>query len=186
MRTMALEAALVEKGVITTDVVDAFIETVETHMGPHQGARVVAKAWVDPAYKERLLDDAPAAIGELGIAGPQADDLRVVENTPAVHNLVVCTLCSCYPWAILGLPPAWYKDFAYRSRAVAEPRAVLAEFGTDLDPDVEVRVWDSSASTRYFVLPERPAGTDDLDEDELAKMVTRDAMIGVTKVAAPT
>jgi nitrile hydratase len=183
LRTMALEAALVEKGVIATDVVDAFVETIETRMGPHQGARVVAKAWVDPAFKQRLLEDAPSAIGELGIAGPQTDDLRVVENTPEVHNLVVCTLCSCYPWAVLGLPPAWYKDFAYRSRAVAEPRAVLAEFGTNLDPGVEVRVWDSSASTRYLVLPERPSGTDDLDEDGLADLVTRDTMIGVTKLA---
>jgi len=184
VRTMALEAALVEKGLLGTDVIDAFIETVETRMGPHQGARVIAKAWVDPAYKQRLLADAPAAIGELGITGPQADDLRVVENTAGVHNLVVCTLCSCYPWPVLGLPPTWYKDFAYRSRAVTEPRAVLAEFGTELDPAVEVRVWDSSASTRYLVLPERPPGTDDLDEGELAALVTRDAMIGVTRLDA--
>ena len=186
LRTMALEAALVEKGLITTDAVDAFVETVETRMGPHLGARVVARAWCDPAYKERLLADAPAAMAELGIAGPQGDDVRVVENTATVHNVVVCTLCSCYPWALLGLPPTWYKDFAYRSRTVARPRAVLREFGTELDPEVEVRVWDSSASTRYLVLPERPGGTEDLDEAALADLVTRDAMIGVTKVAAPT
>jgi len=186
LRTMALEAALVEKGLISTDSVDAFVETVETRMGPHLGARVVARAWTDPAYKQRLLADAPAAMAELGIAGPQGDDVRVVENTAEVHNVVVCTLCSCYPWALLGLPPAWYKDFAYRSRTVARPRSVLREFGTELGPEVEVRVWDSSASTRYLVLPERPAGTEDLDPDALADLVTRDAMIGVTKVAAPT
>ena len=183
---MALEAALVEKGLISTDAVDAFVETVETRMGPHLGARVVARAWTDPAYKQRLLADAPSAMAELGIAGPQGDDLRVVENTATVHNVVVCTLCSCYPWALLGLPPTWYKDFAYRSRTVARPRAVLREFGTELDPDVEVRVWDSSASTRYLVMPERPAGTEDLDEEALADLVTRDTMIGVKKVAAPT
>ena len=186
LRTMALEAALVEKGLISTDAVDAFVETVETRMGPHLGARVVARAWTDPAYKQRLLADAPSAMAELGIAGPQGDDLRVVENTATVHNVVVCTLCSCYPWALLGLPPTWYKDFAYRSRTVARPRSVLSEFGTELDPDVEVRVWDSSASTRYLVMPERPAGTEDLDEEALADLVTRDTMIGVTKVAAPT
>ena len=154
LRTMALEAALVEKGLISTDAVDAFVETVETRMGPHLGARVVALAWTDPAYKQRLLADAPAAMAELGIAGPQGDDLRVVENTADVHNVVVCTLCSCYPWALLGLPPTWYKDFAYRSRTVARPRAVLSEFGTELDPDVEVRVWDSERVDALF----RPAG----------------------------
>ena len=185
LRTMALEAALVEKGLISTDAVDAFVETVETRMGPHLGARVVARAWTDPGYKQRLLDDAPAAMAELGIAGPQGNDVRVVENTEDVHNVVVCTLCSCYPWALLGLPPAWYKDFAYRSRTVARPRAVLREFGTELDPAVEVRVWDSSASTCYLVLPERPAGTERLDEAALAELVTRDTMIGVKKVAAP-
>ena len=152
-------------------------------MGPHEGARVVAKAWVDPAFKERLLADGTAAIAELGIAGPEGN-VRVVENTHAVHNLIVCTLCSCYPWPLLGLPPIWYKSFAYRSRAVAEPRAVLEEFGVQLGDDVEVRVWDSSADVRYLVLPARPAGTDDLDEEQLAALVSRDAMIGTGLVTA--
>ena len=178
LRTMALEAALVETGLISTDAVDAFVETVETRMGPHLGARVVARAWTDPDYKQRLLADAPAAMAELGIAGPQGDDVRVVENTADVHNVVVCTLCSCYPWPLLGLPPVWYKSFAYRSGAVAEPRAVLKEFGVELPAEVEIRVWDSSAEVRYLVLPQRPSDTDDLTDDELAGLVTRDSMIG--------
>jgi nitrile hydratase subunit alpha len=182
LRTMALEAALVEKGLVGTDAVDELLEMMEHRMGPHHGARVVAHAWMDPAFKERLLTDGTSAIAELGIAGREGN-VRVVENTPGVHNLVVCTLCSCYPWPLLGLPPIWYKSFAYRSRAVAEPRAVLREFGVELAADVEVRVWDSSAEVRYFVLPERPHGTDDLTEDQLAALVTRDSMVGT---AVPT
>jgi nitrile hydratase subunit alpha len=182
LRTMALEAALVEKGLVGTDAIDELLEMMEHRMGPHHGARVVAHAWMDPAFKEQLLTDGSSAIAELGIAGPEGN-VRVVENTPGVHNLVVCTLCSCYPWALLGLPPIWYKSFAYRSRAVAEPRAVLREFGVELAADVEVRVWDSSAEVRYFVLPERPHGTDDLTEDQLAALVTRDSMVGT---AVPT
>ena len=177
LRAMALEAALVEKGLVGTDAVDEFVELMEHRMGPHHGARVVARAWVDPAFKQRLLADGTAAIAELGISGPEGN-VRVVENTPDVHNIVVCTLCSCYPWPLLGLPPIWYKSFAYRARAVAEPRAVLKEFGIDLASDVEVRVWDSSADVRYFVLPQRPDGTDDLTEEQLAALVSRDAMVG--------
>ena len=177
LRAMALEAALVEKGLIATDAVDAFVDHVEHQIGPHHGARVVARAWVDPEFKARLLDNGTAAIAELGISGPEGN-VRVVENTATVHNLVVCTLCSCYPWPLLGLPPIWYKSFAYRSRAVAEPRAVLREFGVELGPDVELKVWDSSAEVRYFVLPARPAGTESLKEDQLAELVTRDSMVG--------
>ena len=179
LRTMALEAALGEAGRTSTDAVDAFVEHLEHRMGPHHGARVVARAWVDPAFKERLLADGTAAMAELGIAGAEGDNVRVVENTEQVHNLVVCTLCSCYPWPLLGVPPTWYKSFAYRARAVAEPRGVLAEFGCRLADDVEIRVWDSSAAIRYLVLPQRPTGTESMSEDELAALVTRDAMIGV-------
>ena len=177
LRTMALEAALVEKGIVTTDAIDLFVETMEEHFGPHHGARVVARAWTDPDFKARLLADGTTAIAELGIAGPEGH-VRVVENTDEVHNMVVCTLCSCYPWPLLGLPPIWYKSFAYRSRAVAEPRAVLSEFGLEIDESTEIRVWDSSAEIRYFVLPQRPEGTDDMTEDELAVLVGRNAMIG--------
>ncbi|MCU1496268.1 MAG: nitrile hydratase, alpha subunit [Acidimicrobiales bacterium] len=184
LRTMALEAALVEKGLVATDAVDAFVELMEEQMGPHHGARVVARAWVDPEFKARLLADGTAAIAELGISGPEGN-VRAVENTDAVHNLVTCTLCSCYPWPLLGLPPIWYKSFAYRARAVAEPRSVLREFGIELAPDVELRVWDSSAEVRYLVLPQRPPGTDDLTEDQLAARVTRNSMIG-TGVPAPS
>jgi len=184
LRTMALEAALAEAGRASTDAIDAFVEHLEHRMGPHHGARVVARAWVDPAFKERLLADGTAAVAELGIAGAEGH-VRVVENTGRVHNLVVCTLCSCYPCPLLGIPPTWYKSFAYRARAVAEPRAVLGEFGCVLDDDVEVRVWDSSAAVRYLVLPVRPAGTEHLEEDQLAALVTRDAMIGVGVVGAP-
>jgi nitrile hydratase len=178
---MALEAALVEKGLLATDAVDTFLEGIEHTMGPHNGARLVARAWVDPEFKARLLADGSAAAAELGLVGPEGDTVRVVENSDAVHNVVVCTLCSCYPWPLLGLPPIWYKSFAYRSRAVAEPRAVLREFGLELDPAVEVRVWDSSAEVRYLVLPERPSGTESLGEDELAALVSRDSMIGTAR-----
>ncbi len=184
LRVRAIESLLVEKGLISSDAVDALVQLYERDVGPLRGARVVARAWTDPAYKARLLEDGLAAIQELGIEGMKSQ-LVVVENTPTVHNMVVCTLCSCYPWAVLGLPPTWYKSFAYRSRAVIEPRAVLREFGLELGDDVEVRVWDSSAEVRYMVLPERPAGTERLSEEELAALVTRDAMIGVAKVEAP-
>jgi nitrile hydratase subunit alpha len=183
LRAMALEAALVERGLVATDAVDELLDLLENRLGPHNGARVVARAWLDPDFKARLLEDGTAAIAELGISGPEGN-VRVVENTGEVHNLVVCTLCSCYPWPLLGLPPIWYKSFAHRARAVAEPRAVLREFGTELGPEVEVRVWDSSAEVRYFVLPERPAGSEDLDEEALAGLVTRDAMVGA-EVLAP-
>lgn len=185
LRAMALEAALVERGVVATDAIDEFVDYMEQRIGPHHGARVVARAWTDPAFKERLLADGTSAIAELGIAGPEGN-LRVIENSPGVHNLVVCTLCSCYPWPVLGLPPIWYKSFAYRSRAVAEPRSVLAEFGVELDPDVDVMVWDSSAEIRYMVLPEQPAGTDDLTENDLAALVTRDSMIGTGMASSPS
>jgi len=184
VRAMALEAALVEKGVITTDAIDLFTDAMEHRFGPHHGARVVAKAWTDPEFKQRLLDDGNAAVAELGIGGLEGN-VRVVENTDNTHNMVVCTLCSCYPWPLLGLPPIWYKSFAYRSRAVAEPRTVLGEFGVELDDAVRVRVWDSSSEVRYFVLPERPAGTDGMTEDELAALIDRNAMIGTGLVAAP-
>jgi nitrile hydratase len=180
-RVTAIESLLVEKGLITSDVVDAVVETYERDVGPLNGARVVARAWVDAAYRERLLDDGTQAIGELGFGGAEGEHLVVLENTPTVHNVVVCTLCSCYPWPVLGLPPRWYKSFAYRSRMVREPRAVLVEFGTTLADDVEVQVWDSSADVRYLVLPLRPDGTDGLAEDELVPLVTRDHMIGVVR-----
>ena len=185
-RVRALESLLIEKGLLSTEVVDAVVQTYEKDVGPMNGARVVAHAWVDPAYKQRLLADGTAAIAELGIAGRGGGDkMVVVENTPAVHNMVVCTLCSCYPWPVLGLPPVWYKTPAYRSRAVLEPRKVLAEFGVELPVEVEVRVWDSSAEIRYMVLPLRPEGTERLSEPELAALVTRDAMIGVALCRAP-
>jgi nitrile hydratase len=182
VRARALESLLVEKGLTSSEVVDQVISAYEQDVGPRNGARVVARAWSDPAYKARLLADGTAAVGELGFSGAL---IAVVENTPEVHNLVVCTLCSCYPSALLGLPPTWYKSFAYRSRAVIEPRAVLREFGLDLPDSVEVRVWDSSSELRYLVLPERPAGTDGLSEEALAELVTRDSMIGVAKLQAP-
>ena len=180
-RVAAIEALLVEKGLVTSDVVDAVIETYEHDVGPLHGARVVARAWSDDAYRARLLADGTQAVGELGLGGAEGEHLVVLENTPEVHNMVVCTLCSCYPWPVLGLPPRWYKSFAYRSRLVREPRAVLAEMGTTLPDDVEVRVWDSSAETRYMVLPLRPAGTEGLAEDDLAALVTRDHMIGTAR-----
>ena len=178
MRAAALEALLVEKELIGTDTVDAVVDELE-NLGPLHGARVVARAWVDPTFKERLLADATAASAELGIGGLEGEHVVAVENTPAVHNVVVCTLCSCYPWPLLGIPPVWYKSPPYRARVVSEPRAVLREFGLEVADDVEVRVWDSSAEIRYLVLPRRPEGTDHLDEDALAALVTRDAMIGV-------
>jgi nitrile hydratase len=185
VRTRALESLLYEKGLLSPAAVDTLIGTFERDLGPLNGARVIARAWVDPEYKGRLLENATAAISELGFGGLEAQHLVAVENTPAVHNVVVCTLCSCYPWPVLGLPPRWYKDPAYRSRIVIEPRKVLSEFGLELDESVEVRVWDSNAEIRYLVLPERPRGTEDLSEDELAQLVTRDSMIGVTNAAAP-
>jgi len=180
-RVAAIESLLVEKSLITSDTVDAVVAAYERDIGPLNGARVVARAWADDDYRRRLLADGTAAIGELGYGGAEGEHLVVVENTPEVHNLVVCTLCSCYPWPVLGLPPRWYKSFAYRARAVREPRAVMAEFGTSVPDDVEVRVWDSSAEVRYMVLPLRPPGTDGAAEDQLAALVTRDHMIGVVR-----
>jgi len=179
LRVEALESLLLEKGLIDSAVVDEIIRHYEQDVGPMNGARVVARAWVDPAYKTRLLADGTAAVAELGYGGREGAHVRVVENQPCVHNVVVCSLCSCYPWALLGLPPTWYKSPAYRSRVVREPRAVLAEMGVTLAPSVEVRVWDSSAEVRYLVLPERPPDTERLSEEELAALVSRDAMIGV-------
>lgn len=184
LRTKALESLLVEKGLVDPKVLDALVDAYEHKIGPRNGARVVARAWVDPAYKKRLLADGGAAIGEMGYLGAQGEHMVVVENTPKVHNLVVCTLCSCYPWPVLGLPPVWYKSAPYRSRAVIDPRGVLHEFGLEISEDTEVRVWDSTAEIRYLVLPERPAGTENLNEEELAALVTRDSMIGVAKVTA--
>lgn len=182
LRVKALESLLVEKGLVDPAALDALIDTYEHKVGPRNGARVVARAWVDPAYKQRLLSDATNAIAEMGYGGRQGEHMVVVENTPAVHNLVVCTLCSCYPWTVLGLPPVWYKSAPYRSRAVIDPRGVLREFGLELPDNVEVRVWDSTAELRYLVLPERPAQTESLSEEQLAALVKRDAMVGVAKV----
>ena len=185
LRTEALESLLREKGLVDSSAVDRLIEYYESDVGPMHGARVVAHAWSDPEYRSRLLADAPSAIAELGLGGVEGRHLVVVENSPDVHNVVVCTLCSCYPWAVLGLPPSWYKEPAYRSRVVREPRRVLEERGITLAPDIEVRVWDSSAEVRYLVLPERPEGTAGLAEEELASLVSRDAMIGVARALAP-
>ena len=178
-RVAALEELLTEKGLVNAEFIDGVVSLYENDIGPLNGAKVVARAWVDPGYRERLLADGTAAIEELGFAGPEGRHIEVVANTPEVHNVIVCTLCSCYPWPVLGLPPVWYKSPPYRARMVREPRTVLREFGVELDEDVEVRVWDSSAEVRYLVLPRRPAGTEDLGEEELAALVTRDAMIGV-------
>jgi nitrile hydratase len=185
LRTKALESLLVEKGIITTDVIDTVVRAYEQDIGPLNGAKVVARAWVDPAYKQRLLVDGTAAVSELGFGGREGVDIVVLENTPTVHNVVVCTLCSCYPWPVLGLPPSWYKSSAYRSRVVREPRAVLREFGLEVSAAVEIRVWDSNSDVRYMVLPERPEGTEHLSEADLVTLVSRDAMIGVAKVQAP-
>ena len=185
LRVKALETLLIEKGLVDAQTLDLLIDTYENKIGPQNGAKVVARAWVDPEYKNRLLRDASAAIAELGFSGLQGEDMVVVENTPKVHNLVVCTLCSCYPWPTLGLPPVWYKSAPYRARAVIDARGVLQEFGLELDNDVEIRVWDSNAELRYMVLPERPLGTEGMSEEQLAALVTRDAMIGVTKVQVP-
>jgi nitrile hydratase subunit alpha len=179
LRTAALETVLIEKGLVSTDAIDAIIDAFQNEIGPRNGARMVARAWVDREYKARLLADGAAAAAEFGYGGMEGELIRCVENTPDVHNVVVCTLCSCYPWPILGVPPVWYKSPPYRSRVVREPRAVLAEFGLDVPEEVEIRVWDSSADLRYIVLPMRPEGTDELSEDELAGIVTRDCMIGV-------
>jgi nitrile hydratase len=178
LRARALEALLAERGLVSTDAIDAVVEHYENDVGPQNGAKVVARAWVDDGFRERLLTDANAAIAELGFAGAEGDNMVVVANAPALHNMVVCTLCSCYPWPVLGLPPTWYKSPPYRARAVSEPRAVLSEFGVELGDDVEIRVWDSSAEVRYLVLPTRPAGTEDWSEEALAAIVSRDSMIG--------
>jgi nitrile hydratase len=185
LRAKAIESLLVEKSLVASDAIDRIVEIYEKEVGPLNGSRVVARAWSDPAYKSRLLKNATAAIAELGFGGIQGEHMRVVENTAAVHNVVCCTLCSCYPWPVLGLPPAWYKSLAYRARMVREPRAVLREFGLEIPQSVEVRVWDSSAEMRYLVLPERPPDTAGLSEEQLVPLVTRDCMIGVAKVVAP-
>jgi nitrile hydratase len=185
LRVKAVESLLIEKGLLDPAALDKLVDAYEHKIGPHNGARVVARAWSDPAYKQRLLSDGTAAIAELGYTGIQGEDMVVVENTPGVHNMVVCTLCSCYPWPTLGLPPNWYKAAPYRSRAVIDPRGVLQEFGLNVPESTEVRVWDSNAELRYLVLPERPAGTEGLDEAALVSLVTRDSMIGVGLPRAP-
>jgi nitrile hydratase len=185
LRARALEALLVEKGLVSTDAIDAVVELYENEVGPQNGAKVIARAWVDPAYRGRLLARATEAIAELGFGGAEGENMAVVENTPKVHNMVVCTLCSCYPWPVLGLPPNWYKSPPYRARAVAEPRGALREFGLELADDVEIRVWDSSAEIRYLVLPMRPDGTEGWSEQELAAIVTRDCMIGTAVPRVP-
>ena len=185
LRVKALESLLVEKGLVDSKTLDEIVDTYENRVGPRNGARLVARAWVDPAFKKRLLDDATGAIAEFGFIEPGAEDTVAVENTPTIRNLVVCTLCSCYPWPVLGLPPAWYKSDAYRARAVLDPRGVLRELGGAVPEHVEVRVWDSTAEMRYLVLPERPDGTEDWTEDQLAEIVTRDSMIGVASIKLP-
>ena len=185
LRVKALESLLTEKGFVDPAALDALVDHFENKVGPRNGARVVARAWVDPGFKKRLLDDAASAITELGFESHQGEHTVALENTAKVHNLVVCTLCSCYPWTLLGLPPVWYKSTAYRSRAVIDPRGVMREFGLELGEDVEVNVWDSTAEIRYIVIPERPAGTEKLSEEELAALVTRDSMVGVARVSKP-
>ena len=184
LRTEALEQLLAERGLVDPAVMDKFIANYETNVGPLNGAKVVARAWTDPEYRKRLLADGTAAVKELGFSGPQGEHIVVVENSPSVHNVVVCTLCSCYPWPVLGLPPSWYKDPAYRARVVREPRTVLREMGLDLPESTEIVVRDSSSEVRWLVLPERPAGTEELSEDELVLLITRDALVGVAKVQA--
>ena len=186
LRVKALESLLVEKGLVDARTLDEIVDTYEHKVGPRNGARVVARAWVDPEYKKRLLADATAAVAEFGYIERWAEDMVAVENSPSVRNMVVCTLCSCYPWPVLGLPPSWYKSDAYRARAVLDPRGVLKEFGETVPDDVEVRVWDSTAELRYLVLPERPAGTEGWSEEQLAAIVTRDSMVGVTRVTLPS
>jgi nitrile hydratase len=185
LRVKALESLLTEKGLVDQQALDELIDTYESKIGPRNGAQIVARAWVDPAYRQRLLTDATSAIAEFGFIGRQGEDMVVLENTPKVRNMVVCTLCSCYPWPVLGLPPKWYKSAPYRSRAVIDPRGVLSELGEKVADDIEVRVWDSTAELRYLVLPERPAGTEDWSEQQLAQIVTRDSMIGVARVSVP-
>ena len=185
MRVKALETLLTEKGLLDPAAIDALVDTYQNRIGPRNGAKVVARAWTDPDYKARLLEDGTKAIAELGFSGVQGEDMVVVENTDEVHNVVVCTLCSCYPWPTLGLPPIWFKSAPYRARAVIDPRGVLNEFGVEVSEDVEVRVWDSNAELRYLVLPQRPAGTEGMSEDELAELVTRDSMIGTGLAEAP-
>ena len=185
LRVRALESLLTDKGLVDPAALDAIVDRYENKVGPRNGAKVVARAWIDPEFKKFLLEDGTAAIGSLGYLGSQGADMVVLENTDKVHNVTVCTLCSCYPWPVLGLPPAWYKSFPYRARLVKEPREVLQEFGLELDDDVEVRVWDSTAELRYLVLPARPAGTDNMSEEELADIVTRNSMIGTETVASP-
>ncbi|HZD75252.1 MAG TPA: nitrile hydratase subunit alpha [Actinomycetota bacterium] len=185
LRAQALEALLVSKGLLAGDAIDAVVQRYERDVGPRNGAKVVARAWVDPAYRERLLQDGAEAIAELGFGGAEGDNMVVVANTSEVHNVIVCTLCSCYPWPVLGLPPTWYKSLPYRARMVAEPRQVLREFGLELPETVEVRVWDSSAEVRYLVLPMRPDGTDGWSQERLAGIVTRDSMVGTAVPTAP-
>ena len=185
LRVRALESLLTEKGLVDPDALDAIVDHYENKVGPRNGAKVVARAWMDPEFKKYLLEDGTAAIGSLGYLGSQGADMVVLENTEKVHNVTVCTLCSCYPWPVLGLPPTWYKDAAYRSRSGVDPRGVLRDFGLSMDESVAVKVWDSSAEIRYMVLPERPTGTDGLNEEELANLVSRDAMIGVKKADPP-
>jgi nitrile hydratase subunit alpha len=185
LRVKALESLLIDKGLVDPAAIDTLIDTYETQVGPHNGAKVVARAWSDPAFRQWLLEDATAAIASMGYTGRQGEHMKVVENTPTVHNLIVCTLCSCYPWPVLGLPPMWYKSAPYRARAVANPRGVLKEFGTELAEEVEIRVWDSTSEVRYLVLPECPAGTDGWSEEERAALVTRNAMIGVEQAKSP-
>ena len=185
LRTKALESLLVEKGLIATNAIDDVVRTYEQDIGPMNGAKVVAKAWTDPEYKKRLLEEGTSAIAEVGFSGAQGAQIVVLENTGDIHNMVVCTLCSCYPWPVLGLPPSWYKSEAYRSRAVVEPRAVLQDFGLELDPAINVRVWDSNSEIRYMVLPQRPSGTEGMTEEELIPLVNRDSMIGVAVVTPP-
>jgi len=184
-RVKALEELLTKKGLIDSESIDRIADLYENKVGPHNGARMVARAWGDPEYKKRMLKDATAAAAEMGFSGPEGGHLIAVENTDRVHNMIVCTLCSCYPWSVLGLPPVWYKSFAYRSRAVSDPRGVMRDFGFELPDSVEVRVWDSSAEIRYIVLPKRPAGTEKMSEEELAELVTRDSMVGVSDIPSP-
>jgi len=185
IRTKAIESLLIEKGLFTGDAIDAKVQAFENDIGPMNGAKVVARAWLDSGYRKRLLTNGREAISEMGFADTQGAELVVLENSPAVHHVVVCTLCSCYPWSVLGLPPTWYKSHAYRSRVVIEPRKVLKEFGLELDDSVEVRVWDSNSDIRYMILPERPDGTESMSENELAELVSRDSMIGVAKAKTP-